>query len=276
MSGRTAPGASADSLPANRPFMTTELGLRVASAVVMLIGVLFAAWLGGTVFTLFCIALACALFYEWERMTSLTPFDGVEALLVTGFAIMMLGALVGGFWWALTAFLALGLVLESLSSGAERREVRWIGLGALYAAIPAVFLPLILERGGFWLLIFIFLVVWAADIGGYFAGRRFGGAKLWPAVSPKKTWSGAIGATAASGVIGGIYGAVTDVGLVLCVGAAVLLSVVSQAGDLFESAVKRQFDIKDSSGLIPGHGGVLDRVDGLIAVALVAGLVVLL
>ena len=265
---------AAETLPPNRPFLTTELGLRVVSAVVMLVGVLSAAWLGGTVFTLLCVALSCVVFYEWERITSLTPFDGTEALLVAGFGLMMLGVVFGFFVWALAIFLVLGLVLEVTSSGPERREVRWIGLGGLYAAIPAVMLPVILAHGGFWQLLFVFLVVWAADIGGYFAGRRFGGVKLWPAVSPKKTWSGAIGGTVASAIVGGIYAAWLDAPIVVPVLAAIVLSVVSQAGDLFESAVKRRFDVKDSGAIIPGHGGVLDRVDGLIAAALVAGVVV--
>jgi phosphatidate cytidylyltransferase len=125
---------------------------------------------------------------------------------------------------------------------------------------------------GFIALVFVLLIVWVTDIGGYFAGRGIGGAKLWPRVSPNKTWAGAIGGFAASLVVALGFAAL-DLGrswplLML----AAVLSVVAQLGDLFESAVKRRFGVKDSSHIIPGHGGLMDRFDGYIAAIVLASI----
>jgi phosphatidate cytidylyltransferase len=125
---------------------------------------------------------------------------------------------------------------------------------------------------GFVALILIFLVVWVTDIGGYFAGRGIGGPKLWPRVSPNKTWAGAVGGFAASLVVAAgfaVFG-LGRTGPLLVLGAA--LSIVSQFGDLFESAVKRRFGVKDSSHIIPGHGGLLDRLDGFVAAVVLAAI----
>jgi phosphatidate cytidylyltransferase len=122
--------------------------------------------------------------------------------------------------------------------------------------------------------LFVLVVVWATDIGGYFGGRTIGGPKLWPRVSPKKTWSGAVAGVAAACAAGGLTVALTGVGNpVRGFLLAIPLSMVSQAGDLAESAVKRRFGVKDSGHIIPGHGGVLDRVDGLFAAATLAWLI---
>ena len=129
-------------------------------------------------------------------------------------------------------------------------------------------------------LILILLVVWVTDIGGYFAGRGIGGPKLWPRVSPKKTWAGAVGGFAASLAVAAGFVVIgfaeveppqgLELGPVLLLGAS--LSIISQLGDLFESAVKRRFGVKDSSQLIPGHGGLLDRLDGFVAAVIAAAI----
>jgi phosphatidate cytidylyltransferase len=127
---------------------------------------------------------------------------------------------------------------------------------------------MIRENGGLSLILFVFFIVWITDIAAYFVGRHFGGPKLLPAVSPKKTWSGAMGGLGFS-IIFAVLVTVYNPDLttfVVIVGAAVL-SITSQIGDLFESWVKRLFGVKDSSQLIPGHGGFLDRLDGLVAAA---------
>ena len=126
------------------------------------------------------------------------------------------------------------------------------------------------QESGFDALIFVLLVVWATDIGGYFAGRSIGGPKLWPSVSPNKTWAGAIGGFAASLLIAGGFAAFSLGRALPLLGLGALLSVTGQLGDLFESAVKRHFGVKDSSHLIPGHGGLMDRLDSLVAVFVVA------
>jgi phosphatidate cytidylyltransferase len=125
---------------------------------------------------------------------------------------------------------------------------------------------------GFVALILILLVVWVTDIGGYFAGRGIGGPKLWPRVSPNKTWAGAIGGFVASLIVASTFAAFGfgKVWPMLFLGAA--LSIASQLGDLFESAVKRHFGVKDSSHLIPGHGGLMDRLDGFVAAIVLAAI----
>ena len=123
---------------------------------------------------------------------------------------------------------------------------------------------------GFAAVLFVLLIVWATDSGGYFAGRGIGGPKLWPRVSPNKTWAGAAGSVfAALAVAGGFVAAGSGSALRLLV-IAIVLSVASQLGDLFESAVKRRFGVKDSGSIIPGHGGLLDRLDGFVAAVVVA------
>lgn len=247
---------------------TSELGLRVVSAIFMLIVVLAACWVGGLPFIVLSIALSALLFYEWQDMVRVTPFDGIEALLTAGFVALLLCNLLGYPLVGLVGFVCLGLLLELVSSGDEKSDVRWIGLGALYCAIPAIAFPLIRENGGFGLMMFVFVAVWITDIAAYFVGRQFGGPKLLPTVSPKKTWSGGIGglvfAVGFAIIVGLAYPGLSMAGLIF---GAAFLSIVSQVGDFFESWVKRVFEVKDSSNLIPGHGGFLDRLDGLVAAA---------
>jgi phosphatidate cytidylyltransferase len=155
----------------------------------------------------------------------------------------------------------------------------WMMAGLLYAAVLAL-APAILRGDavlGFVAIVFLFAVVWSTDVFAYFAGRALGGPKLLPAVSPKKTWSGAAGGTLGAVAAGLIVAKVAGLQLTLGVAAvALLLSVVSQLGDLLESAIKRRFNAKDASHLIPGHGGLMDRLDGFLTAALAAAMVGLL
>jgi phosphatidate cytidylyltransferase len=154
----------------------------------------------------------------------------------------------------------------------------WMAAGLVYAGV--LLLGPVLLRGdaafGLMAMLFLFAIVWATDIAAYFAGRAIGGPKLWPAVSPKKTWSGAIGGTV-GGVVAGVI-VVKAAGLVVApmlVLVALILSIASQAGDLLESSIKRHFGAKDASQLIPGHGGLMDRLDGFltaVAAAVMVGL----
>src|SRR6202040_3601208 len=123
---------------------------------------------------------------------------------------------------------------------------------------------------GFTALVFVLLIVWVTDIGGYFAGRGIGGPRLWPRVSPKKTWAGAIGGFVASLVVAAGFVAFDFGKAAWLVALGAILSIASQLGDLFESAVKRRFGVKDSSHVIPGHGGLLDRLDGFVAAGVLA------
>jgi phosphatidate cytidylyltransferase len=184
-------------------------------------------------------------------------------------------AYAGGWWWAaLVTAISIGLFIEwRMIVGAQRTG--WVALGVIYAA--AALIASVVVRldpvWGFAALIFILLVVWMTDIGGYFAGRGIGGPKLWPRVSPKKTWAGAIGGWVLSlAVAAGFawYGVGRLVPLLVL---ATVLTIVSQLGDLFESAVKRKFGVKDSSHIIPGHGGLLDRLDGYVFAVVAAALI---
>jgi phosphatidate cytidylyltransferase len=157
--------------------------------------------------------------------------------------------------------------------------VGWMAAGLLYAAVLAL-APAVLRGDaslGFVAIVFLFAVVWATDALAYFVGRAVGGPKLMPAISPKKTWSGAAGGTLGAVVAGLIVVKVAGVQITVALGAvAVLLSIVSQTGDLLESAVKRHFNAKDASHLIPGHGGLMDRLDGFLTAVLAAAMVGLL
>jgi phosphatidate cytidylyltransferase len=183
------------------------------------------------------------------------------------------GPLFVAFW----AIAALVVLWEWISIVGKAAAVRWTWLaaGVLYAgALLAA--PLVLRADpalGFWAIIFLFAIVWASDIGAYFAGRALGGAKLWPAVSPKKTWSGAVGGTVTAILAGLVVARLVGLPLAGVVVVALVLSIVSQLGDLLESAVKRRFGAKDASALIPGHGGLMDRLDGFLTAALAAAMV---
>ena len=205
----------------------SELALRVITALVLIAIVLPPIWIGGWLFTLMCAALSLILFYEWW---------------------LMIGNERGG-----------------------SRPTGWLLFGIPYSVIPVLLLPLIrdnAEPSGLFLVLFLFVVVALTDVCAYFAGRSIGGPKLLPSVSPKKTRSGAMGGLIGA-TIGGALLAVAFGELTATTGAvmAAILSVFSQVGDLAESWMKRKFNVKDSSNLLPGHGGFLDRVDGLIVAA---------
>jgi phosphatidate cytidylyltransferase len=165
----------------------------------------------------------------------------------------------------------LGSMAAAVFARADRRI--WGAAGILYAG-ALLTAPIVLRRDpqlGLVAILFIFAVVWATDIAGYFAGRAIGGPKLAPKISPNKTWSGAVGG-AIGAMLAGLcvakFFALEDFFEIAIV--ALVLSAVSQVGDLFESAVKRRFGAKDAGNLIPGHGGFMDRLDGFIAAAVVA------
>ena len=201
---------------------------------------------------------------------------GLTALLVT---TALLGERQAG---AAIAMIAIGALLAGGTVAAWPRRYPgsnpaiWGAGGVVYAG-TALIAPALLRddpRSGFVTLLFLFAIVWATDIFAYLVGRLIGGPLLWPGVSPKKTWAGAVGGLA-GGVAAGTGVAYASVGMapVLAGGLALVLSIVSQGGDLFESAVKRRFGAKDAGNLIPGHGGVMDRLDGFIVAALVAVLI---
>ncbi len=254
----------------------SELRTRIISGVALGAAALAAELLGGILFAALVALVGLVAYWEWTAISGArTPVwaRGLGAgALVVGLLLFEIGS--GALAVALIAAVA-GL---ALAAGAGDRSYRWMGLGLIYAAVPCAGLILLrqAEPFGWAAILFILLVVWATDVAAYFGGRGIGGPKLWPAVSPKKTWSGALSGFAAAVAAGGATAGLTMGNARAGLALAVPLSIASQAGDLLESAVKRRFGVKDSGQLIPGHGGVLDRVDGLFAAAALALLIALL
>lgn len=245
--------------------------MRVLAALVLAPITIAIAWLGSWPWLWLVTIAAVILYYEWQMIVGVwrnkfIMATGMAALGIAGpFLITGELKLVGAVIAAACAILVL----------LARAQAVWVVGGFLYAA--AAFLGAIIVRAdavyGFVALVFVLLVVWAADIGGYFAGRGIGGPKLWERVSPKKTWSGAIGGLLASLAIAAGFAAAGQGKLTTLLALGAVLSTVSQLGDLFESAIKRQFGVKDSSHIIPGHGGLMDRLDGFIAAIAFAALI---
>lgn len=240
---------------------------------------LAALWLGAPYWP-GLVAIAGALMsWEWARLVGQGRVGAAGCCAIGGIlgTAIYLG-LGGDPVVALLALAGLGLLVALVPDPrADRTERLWRAAGVFYVGLPAFSLVwLRAESGyGFATCLWLLAVVWAIDTAAYFSGRAIGGPKLAPRISPNKTWAGLIGGCIGAGLVGAAaalwIGA--DLGLVITLSAA--LAFLEQLGDLAESAVKRHFGVKDSSGLIPGHGGMLDRVDGLVAVALGIALFVL-
>lgn len=253
-----------------------NLVLRIASAVVMAPLAVLAAYLGGWAFALFWTAAAIAVLWEWITLVA-GPHN--RLMFSSCGSALVVAALLAWRERPVVAVFIVGLGAIAATIFAPRAQRAWITAGIGYAGV-LLLAPMMLrgEDGlGFVALVLLFAIVWTTDIFGYFAGRAFGGPKLMPSVSPKKTWSGAIaGALGAMPVAVGVASLFGDFNKPAIAGLALVLSVVSQSGDLLESHIKRHFGAKDASGLIPGHGGVMDRLDGFWTAALVACLIGLL
>jgi phosphatidate cytidylyltransferase len=199
--------------------------------------------------------------------------------LILAPAALVVAWIGGGIFVAFWGAAAVIVAWEWINLVARARE-RWLWFvaGGVYAVVT--FVAPVTLRGlrpdhayGFSAIVFLFAIVWITDIMGYAVGRAIGGRKLWPAVSPHKTWSGAIGAVVGALGAGLAVAAWDEMALAPIAILAMILSMVAQGGDLFESAIKRKFGAKDTSDLIPGHGGLMDRLDGFIAAALAAALI---
>jgi len=258
-----APAAASESNSRN-------LLMRVAVAAVLIPLAVAIAYFGGWLWTALVTAAAIGLFVEW---LSVIGVASTLALAIRGGVALAIGGIcfaVGRIDAALIV-LALGLI-SVLWTAPDRRG--WAAAGFCYAAaaeIASVLLRLDPVKG-FAALMFVLVIVWVTDSGGYFAGRGIGGPKLWPSVSPKKTWAGAVGGFAASLAVACGFAAFDLGRTVPLLISAAILSVASQLGDLFESAVKRRFGVKDSSHIIPGHGGLMDRLDGFVAAVVLAAI----
>lgn len=230
-----------------------------------------AAWFGGWFWAGLATLTVIGLFGEWQMVVgNLRP-----QVLIWGFlslAAAGICAAAGNFEIA-NLSVALGLFAMFLFSAQPQRSWSALGLAYTAAALFACILVRADPSHGFIALVFVFLVVWITDILGYFVGRGVGGPKLWVRVSPKKTWSGAIGGVLGSLVFSGAFAAAGYGKLAPMLLLGAVISITSQVGDLFESALKRQFGVKDSSQIIPGHGGLLDRLDGFMAAIIAAAVI---
>ena len=183
-------------------------------------------------------------------------------------AAALLAAVQGGMLFAIFVASIATLMFYEWTRLVKGWGVAWYAGGFFYAALPALALLYIREpAGGLELLVWVFIVTWSTDIGAYFAGRSFGRRKLAPNISPNKTVEGLLGGMVAATLFGGLWVFLTGLGGALYL-AAPLFALAAQLGDLFESGMKRRADVKDSGSFLPGHGGVLDRLDGLVPVAL--------
>lgn len=188
---------------------------------------------------------------------------------LTGFLLIaaaLLAAVQGGNIFALLVAAVATLMFYEWTRIARGWGAAWYLGGFVYALLPALALLWIRERAGLNLLVWAFIVTWATDIGAYFAGRSFGKHKLAPAISPNKTVEGLVGGIAAAAILGGGWALANGLPMPL-LALAPVLAIAAQGGDLFESSMKRRAGVKDSGNWLPGHGGALDRLDGLVPVA---------
>jgi phosphatidate cytidylyltransferase len=245
---------------------------RVVSGIVLALAALAAVLVGGWLFTVLALVAIVAMADEWSR---LVPDAGSGARLTALLAAALLPALAvlamaaGDRSLALAALLpgaALAAAVAALLPGTAPDRVAG---GVVYVGLPVVALVWLRNEvaGGALHVLWLFVVVWATDICAYFVGRTVGGPKLAPAISPGKTWSGLLGGMAGAGLLGGLIALAFGAGFAFAATLGVALALVAQAGDLFESALKRRAGVKDSGHLIPGHGGLLDRIDGLVFAA---------
>jgi len=266
-----APGAAA----------AQNLKRRAVSAAVLVPIALMTAYFGGWLFLLVCLVAGGAILWEWTVLVLRNPdprilLPGLSAL----FAAMLLagqsqaGGAVGMI--VIGAVLAGGVLAAFPRRYPAPNPPFWAAGGVIYAGVGMLG-PALLRNDaelGFVGLLFLFATVWSTDIFAYFAGRAIGGPLLWPQLSPNKTWAGALAGLAGGVAAGTLVAYASGVGSPAVAGVlALVLSVLAQGGDLFESAVKRRFGAKDTGNLIPGHGGVMDRLDGFLVAALAAVLI---
>jgi phosphatidate cytidylyltransferase len=217
-------------------------------------------------------AAAMGVLWEWTALVAVSDWRPV---LMAGAASLALALALAASELLLAAIIVLAIGVLAVASLAPAERRMWIA-GAIPYAGALGLAPIVLrsdEQDGFLAVIFLFAVVWTTDIAAYFVGRAVGGPKLMSQVSPNKTWSGALAGTLAAVVVAVIFAETAGLAAFALAMLAVILSICAQAGDLFESFLKRRFGAKDSSHLIPGHGGLMDRLDGFVAAGVVAALI---
>lgn len=255
--------------------------VRMASAVVALVPTLAAIHFGSPYFGLFILTGCLILGWEWGRLCGFSS-TGLPILIVHAAAVSASVAAILGridlsfgliFLGAMGSCSAVLLTRQRITRNAGESSGTtlvpgWVGTGILYFGLPAVLLIWLRDVGGRETVLWLFMLVWATDTGAFVFGKLIGGPKLAPSISPKKTWAGLFGGVLCAASLGAIFAfAVGHSALSPLAVLSGVLAVVAQGGDLFESWVKRRIGVKDAGSIMPGHGGLLDRVDGLLAVA---------
>ncbi|MBY0519057.1 MAG: phosphatidate cytidylyltransferase [Sphingomonas sp.] len=238
----------------------------------VLVGVaLSAMWFGGFVFWLLAVLIALGMMREWAGLAGADAQQAQLMLFTLSVPLAIMCPLAAG-----PDFFALGLIAAAMFFAGIVTRRMTLALGMLYVGLPVLSLLLVRDQPrGLMLAFWMLGLVWLCDIGAYFAGRTIGGARLAPVISPNKTWAGLIGGVAAASV----FGAAMHIGYGLpwrLTLATPVLALMAQFGDLFESWLKRRAGVKDSGNLLPGHGGLLDRLDGVVPVAPAAAALVML
>jgi phosphatidate cytidylyltransferase len=247
----------------------SDLGVRAVVGVVLAVVAIGALWIGGYALWALAAAIGLVALWEWGGLVGTDRLRIGVALAVLAAAMICAAPAYWGTDRSTVAFLLIASLLLALVPQCGK-----VALGLAYTGAASIALLFLREQPhGFGLALWTLAIVWATDIGAYFAGRTIGGAKLAPAISPNKTWAGLIGGIIAAGVTGAAIASVAGLpASALFVGTP--LAIVAQGGDLLESGMKRRAGVKDSGRLLPGHGGVLDRIDGAMPVLiLVAALI---
>jgi phosphatidate cytidylyltransferase len=252
----------------------SDLGVRATSAALLIPAVLLDIWLGGVWFELFMAFLGLLMAHEW---TNIVHTRSSSQFALHAGAVLCAALLPHEIGTLPTIGVVFGLaacgILSNVMRGQNKNLFAWVGVP--YVALPVLALVLLRSDAvwGIHAIMWLMLVVWATDTFAYFAGRIIGGPKLAPILSPKKTWAGLLGGMLGAALVSVAYAAFKLPGWMGLAVVAAALAVIAQLGDIFESALKRRFGVKDSGDLIPGHGGVLDRVDGLVAVGVIAAII---
>jgi phosphatidate cytidylyltransferase len=251
-----------------------ELWLRTASGIVMAViagGVLY---IGGLPFAVLGAVVGVLTSFEWSRIVRDGAID--PGLIVQVFAVVIAAVLA---WLGFVALAIAAVIAGSILTGllCFQRRPLLSAEGVLYAGLPLVALIWLREDqpNGFAAVLLILIAVVATDVAAFIFGRLIGGPKLAPAISPNKTWSGFVGGILTAGLAAAGFAHVIGAGPAMLGIAGVFLGIVAQIGDLTESALKRSFGVKDSGHIIPGHGGIMDRIDGLVFASVAAGFVAL-
>ena len=254
--------------------MSGSFKRRLASTLVMLPLALAALVAGKPYFDMMLLLAGLAMAWEWDHLCA-NRFRKRSALILIAAVALGIISMALGYWAGAFGILAVATIVMMWVAP----EYKWYAMiGPAYIGLPCLSLQYLRGDDDFGLMLTVWVMglVWATDIGGYVFGKNIGGPKLAPRLSPNKTWAGLIGGVVSAAIIGGGIAYFTEFSTVI--GAFIisaLLAVIAQIGDLFESGVKRRFGVKDSSRLIPGHGGVLDRVDGMLFVAPVVAVLAL-